>query len=123
MKIVRMLLFNCMQHDSQAGESLVAQQTPYHSLAFLLLCHRGRDYQARSSATLLLRPDLSSSVILTYPMLCDYTLAIQQRTISLIPEQGSLLGVIGIAIRKTEVYIVPLPSSREEDVTKIFPVS
>ena len=56
-------------------------------------------------------------------MLCDYTLATQQRTISLIPEQGSLLGVIGIAIRKTKIHIVTLSLSREEDKIKTFPVS
>ena len=56
-------------------------------------------------------------------MLCDYTLATQQRTISLIPEQGSLLGVIGIAIRKTKIHIVTLSFSREEGEIKTFPVS
>ena len=34
--------------------------------------------------------------------------------------KGSLLGVLGFAIEKTEINLVPLPSSREEDLTKVF---
>ena len=61
------------------------------------------------SAIPLLRVLWSCIVILILSLLCDYILASQQRSSSLLPERGSLLGVLWDCHQKNQIQVQPLP--------------
>ena len=49
------------------------------------------------------------------PLLCDHTLATQQRQVSLIPEEGSLLDSVWSCHQKNQITNILLPGQEVSD--------